>query len=119
MDPLSDKKDMLDSRIVNALRACSDALQRQCPNVVAELILFGSQATGHAAPESDVDVLALVEEDISPEMKKTIHDTVYEVSLDFDVVISVLITTRRQWDSPVTQLLPIYRNIAKEGIRVA
>lgn len=43
MDQLSDKKDMLDSKIVNALNACSQLLQRVHPNAGAELILFGSQ----------------------------------------------------------------------------
>ena len=119
MHQLSDKTDILDSRIVNALNACSEMLQRVYPNAVAELILFGSQARGHADPESDVDVLVLVEEHISSETQKAIHGAIYEVSLDFDVVISAIILTKPQWDSPVSAVLPLHQNIEREGVRVA
>lgn len=119
MYQLSDKTDILDSKTVNALNACSGMLQSAYPKAKTELILFGSQARGQADPESDVDLLVLVEDGISSQQQKAIHDAIYEVSLDYDVVISAIILKKSQWNSPISMVLPLYQNIEREGVRVA
>ena len=119
MDKLSDKIDILDVNVINALNACSKMLQNDWPYAGAEAILFGSQARGQAGAESDVDLLVLVEETITSEQEKAIHDDIYEISLDFDVVISAIILTKQQWNSPVSAILPLHQNIEREGVLVA
>ena len=84
-----------------------------------EVVLYGSQARGNAAPDSDLDLLIIVDESMCSAPKGTIHDTLYEISLQYDVVLSIIITTRQQWESSLTKSLPLYQDIMQEGIRVA
>lgn len=119
MYQLSKKNDILDSRTVRTLNACSEMFRSRFPDIGAELILFGSQARGSADSESDIDLLVLVEEVMTSQQKKTVHDAIYEISLDDDVVISALIVNKQQWNSPVCRELPLYRNVTREGVRLA
>ena len=68
------------------------------------LYLFGSYATDEAAPESDVDVLIVLDEvmDYGREIEHTGH-LVSGLSLDYDVSISRVFVSSAAWrnrDSP-------------------
>jgi predicted nucleotidyltransferase len=119
MYSLSDKIQTLDRCVLNAVRACKELLCDGRQDFEVEVVLYGSQARGDARPESDMDLLVIADHSLTPVQKKAIHDALYEISLEHDVVISTIITTRQQWESPVTKLLPLYRNVVNEGIRVA
>jgi predicted nucleotidyltransferase len=84
----------------------------------AELFLFGSKATKSSNPDSDWDVLVLLNQDtVEPEMEKTIMDDFYEFELKTGTVISPLIYSKTVWNKtrPATRL---FKKIAKEGIRL-
>ncbi len=120
MYSLDEKVETLDSRVLKAVRACQRMLRgSDILSSEVEAVLYGSQARGDANPSSDVDLLVIVDDSVNTEHKKALHDSLYEISLKYDVVISSIIIARRQWESPVTKLLPLYKNIASEGIRVA
>jgi len=119
MYSLAEKSLVLGSEVLDALKACKQMLCERFEKLNLQIVLFGSQARGQADAFSDVDLLIIADNDLTASEKRAIHDLLYEISLEYDVVISSIITTRRQWESPVTQLLGLYRNIAEEGIRVA
>jgi len=119
MQNLNEINHDLGSRVKQALLACRDVLLAYDRAICAEIILFGSVARGTSDAESDIDLLILVDKPLTAEMKTAIHGGLYEVSLAYDVVISSIIKTRQQWNSPVVKILPLYRTIEKEGIRVA
>lgn len=119
MNNLTDITDILESQVVKAVLACRDLLCSAYSHLEPEIILYGSQARGSADPESDIDLLILVNGTLSKEDKRAISDAIYEIDLELDVVISPLIKTRQQWSQPIVKVLPIYQNIQKEGVRVA
>lgn len=119
MYQLNEKTDLLNVNTLNALTACSKMLKMKYPNAGAELILFGSHVKGSADPESDIDLLVLVNDDVNSDWEKEIHDSIYEISLDYDVVMSAIILSKQRWDSPTSKILPLYQNIESEGVRVA
>jgi predicted nucleotidyltransferase len=78
------------------------------------ITLFGSQARGDQNPDSDIDVLVVLESMINPgeEIKRT-GKIVADLSLHYDVVISCLFIDEIQYQTRNNALL---RNIRQEGV---
>ena len=82
-----------------------------------QLILYGSYARGDYTPESDVDILVLVDmsdEEIT-DIFNEISDCAYEFLLNQEIDITpVIVNTNRfnYWNDT----LPFYKNIKNEGV---
>jgi uncharacterized protein len=99
------------------LLSCLAAAQSVDPS--AQIILYGSRARGQAGPESDMDVLILLDQTPSSTAIDVIRDKIYDIGLEADVVVSVIIRGIGQWESPLSQATPYYKNIQREGILAA
>ena len=117
MYSLSEKEKLLHTEIKSVLLQCRNVIKSDYPN--AQIILYGSQARGQAQPESDIDLLVLLDEEIPAATKRHIHDLLYDIALTEDVVISSIIKSSRKWNLPINQATPLYEIIQKEGIKVA
>ena len=80
---------------------------------LAQVILYGSQARDEAEPDSDIDVMIVVESplDRSAEMERTSR-LVAALSLKYDVVITPIIISSQQYQRDNQALI---RNVRKEG----
>ncbi len=116
MHNLAEKEKLLESRVKRILLACRDAIHANYPT--AGIVLYGSQARGQAAPESDMDLLVLLNDQVTAAKKRTIRDMLYEISLAQDVVISTIVRSYDTWNSPISQTMPLYKAIQREGIQV-
>jgi len=114
---LAEKEGMLGRRSKRVLLACRDAVCEKYPG--AGIVLYGSQARGQSKPESDVDLLVLLNEDVTPTKKRIIHDMLYEIGLAEDMVISTIVRSYSAWNSPISQAMPLYRTIQQEGVQLA
>ena len=84
----------------------------------AEVYLFGSQARGDSRPDSDWDILILVEDlKITNEIEDKFRDELYEIELESGQVISTFIYPKDYWQNTLI-FSPLYKNINKEGIRL-
>lgn len=63
-------------------------------------MLYGSQAQGEASSESDYDLLVLTSAPLAAETIRQIHDALYELKLNYGVVIS----TRQAQESRISAL---------------
>jgi predicted nucleotidyltransferase len=117
MYSLAEKERILSSQIRNVLLRCRDIVHSDYPN--AEIILYGSQATGQAQPESDVDLLVLLDEEVSAGTKRHIHDLLYDIAVEEEVVISSIIKSSRRWNLPISRATLLYEVIQEKGIKVA
>ena len=81
----------------------------------AKTVLYGSEARGEAGPDSDIDLLILLEDSEQPfeKRKLEIARQIYEVELDCGVIISPHFVLRCLWEKVTT---PFSINIQKEGI---
>jgi hypothetical protein len=84
---------------------------------VDRLIVFGSRAGENAPADSDLDIIALVD-DKTPEIENALDDVAYDVMWDhdFDPVISLRVFSVSVFESAVARGLSFYKNVDKQGI---
>ena len=103
-------------RRTEVVKQISKAIHRVEPTATA--ILYGSEARGDARPDSDIDVLILLDgeqRDLKREMEVT--GELYEIELSSGVLISPMIMLRRQWENRPFKT-PFYVNVMNEGVRI-
>ena len=84
---------------------------------VLELRVFGSRARGEASPESDLDVLVVVDY-LDHSIEKYISDCAWEAGFPEDVIIMpVAISLDTLKNSPIRESVFI-KNVYQEGITV-
>jgi len=113
---LAEKEAMLERHVKKIILDCRDAIRANYST--AEIVLYGSYARRQAGAESDVDLLVLLDEDVTPSKKRIIRDTLYEISLSADLAISTIIRNYDVWHSPISQATPFYKAVQREGIQV-
>ena len=96
------------------LARCRDAVQEVAPGAV--VILYGSRARSVAEPESDYDLLVLVEGPLNRQLEDRISDRLYALELESGTVLSLLVYEERTWDTPLCKAMPLHRNVDREGI---
>jgi predicted nucleotidyltransferase len=109
----SNKAHMGRKDIVNQI---SQAIRRVDPTATA--ILYGSEARGDARPDSDIDVLILLEGDRRDlKHEDELAGELYEIELATGVLVSPMIMLRKQWENRPFKT-PFYVNVMNEGIRI-
>lgn len=84
----------------------------------AEAYLFGSRSRGDQRPDSDWDVLILVNnQNISDALEDKFRDTLYNLEVETGQIISVLIYPKNYWNKNLVYS-PLYKSVQKEGIRL-
>ena len=96
------------------LEKCRSAINNIDSN--AEVILFGSRARGEGEPESDFDIIILIGEEATLKKEDIFRGQLYPIKLETGVVITVMLITRKDWDSPLQRAMPLFQNIRKDGL---
>ncbi len=98
------------------LQKCKSILESHYRSRFRGLVLFGSAARGEAGPDSDIDLLVLLErpDDYFRELR-TIVDLLYPVQLESDRLISAKPAFVDEFDRGS---IPLYRVAQREGVRL-
>ena len=92
------------------VRAVKNTLHCVVPN--ATVILYGSEAR----PHSDIDILVLLDkEKITLNGRQQITYPLYDVGMETDTIISIMVLSKRAWENEMKITL-FYYNAMKEGI---
>jgi predicted nucleotidyltransferase len=84
----------------------------------ADIILYGSRARGDAHAESDWDFLILLDGAVDDARTDTIRHRLYEIEWDAGEVISSIVRSRQEWDTPLHQVTPLSKVIRAQGILI-
>ena len=100
------------------LRETLEAVKSQVRGIAGEdarLIIYGSYARGEEREDSDVDLMVVLPDDkFTLKIKDTIHDAIFEIGYDADLLISVLIVSEsieRKFKG-----FKVFASVEKEGV---
>ncbi len=82
------------------------------------LVLFGSRARGDNEPDSDVDVLVVLDGPVSHESEEYVRSCAWELSYENGVVIFPLVVARTEWEEGPASASLLAAAVGNEGIEV-
>ncbi|WKZ60627.1 MAG: nucleotidyltransferase domain-containing protein [Cyclobacteriaceae bacterium] len=81
----------------------------------AKIYLYGSRARGTMRPDSDWDLLILLNKDnITADVEKSVTYPLYDLEFETGQVISPMVYSEKEWRTK-HRVTPFYANIMREG----
>jgi DNA polymerase sigma len=81
-----------------------------------QVILFGSRARGDADPESDMDVLVILDEPRTPQVRDAVSDCSWQAGFAAGVLVASVCITRDEWDNGPEAHSAFAEAVRSEGI---
>ena len=85
---------------------------------LSRLILFGSRARGDNEPDSDIDVLVVLDGPVSHESEEYVRSCAWELSYENGVVIFPLVVARTEWEEGPASASLLAVAVGNEGVEV-
>lgn len=83
-------------------------------DMLSHIILFGSQARGDDTPDSDIDIMIVLNRDTMPELEdERVSKVTGPLCREYDVVISCITVPEGRF---LLEDTPFLRNVRNEGI---
>ncbi len=98
-------------------KALQDSYQRlKADYPIKKLVIYGSVARGDSTTESDIDLLVITEKRMNHRQRLAMCDIIFEVNLTHGTTISILVVDWETWHTGLWSILPIKREIERDGI---
>ncbi len=112
-------KNIKDQQFLELLTDVKEKVLKLFGGKLRQLILYGSYARNEQDPESDIDIMILVDENEAALREYTykIADIMTDLSLKYDKFISLTEEAYSRY-SEYLDVLPYFRNIYDEGIEI-
>ena len=82
---------------------------------LAKVYLYGSRARGTMKPDSDWDLLILLNKDkITDDIERSVTYPLYDLEFEIGEVISPMVYSEKEWNSKHS-ITPFYSNVMREG----
>jgi predicted nucleotidyltransferase len=96
------------------LRDIKKAVSAADPEAI--LILYGSYARGEQRPDSDIDLLVIINRDkVTYDDRIRIGHPLYDIQLESEKLISPVIFSKTQWETK-HKITSFYKNVLRDGI---
>jgi predicted nucleotidyltransferase len=93
-------------------------LTQRFPGLVQQIVIFGSKARGTATADSDLDILLVIREG-NWRLKDLVTEPGYELALGTDVVPSIIVCTKEEWEEYQRDKAPFWQTVNRDGVVVA
>ncbi|NLB78061.1 MAG: nucleotidyltransferase domain-containing protein [Clostridiaceae bacterium] len=108
-----------DGKLDPLLEELKNELQKVYGSHLRSIILFGSYARGDYDPESDIDIMVLVDLDDAGQRQfsNALVEKVADIFIKYGVLISVIDSNYKDFNSRASYV-PFYKNVIREGVVV-
>ena len=104
------------ARLDQILREFRDGLDRIYGSRLVRVVLFGSQARDEAEPDSDIDVMLVLQGAVDPHREiRRLSSFTSGLSLKHDLVISCVYVSEEDFGNEQS---PLMLNVRREGVLV-
>jgi uncharacterized protein (UPF0332 family)/predicted nucleotidyltransferase len=100
-----------------AVQTFIDRLRDRFGERVARTILFGSKARGDSGPDSDIDILIIVDAD-DWQSEEMVYGIASAVDVEYDVLLNAHLLTRERWEDFTRRRAALWLNIQRDGIEL-
>ena len=107
---------ILSSNERQALREFLRYLQTALPAHLVRVALFGSKARNSSRPESDLDVLVILDRD-DRALRREILAEASHLSMQYDLLLSPRVIGRQRWER--LRDFSLYRNVTRDALDLA
>lgn len=81
----------------------------------AKIYLYGSRARGSMKPDSDWDLLILIDnEKVTRDVERNVTYPLYDLEFEIGEVISPMVYSEKEWNTKY-RVTPFYSNVMREG----
>jgi predicted nucleotidyltransferase len=86
---------------------------------LVKIILYGSYARDQQGPESDIDIMLLVNynEQEMQGLKEALNEIKFDILFKYNLVLSILVKDNQHFNNYL-DVLPFYKNVYNEGIAI-
>ena len=85
-------------------------------NMIADVVLFGSQIEGNATTDSDFDVLIVLKAEDSRLIRKMINDLCYDFDLKYNIFLDTQIISEAELNHGLRGKHPVFKKAIREGL---
>lgn len=82
------------------------------------MILFGSRARGDADPDSDMDVLVVLEGPVDDRVRSIVSECAWEAGFGKGIVVISIAVSRQEWEEGPLSSSLLALAVQKEGVEV-
>jgi predicted nucleotidyltransferase len=107
----------MDENVKELLAEVKKKLKNLFAGNLSDIILYGSYARGDYDKESDIDILALVEESRLKDYNDKIIEFEIDLTIKYDIMPSILVENKKYFlENRDMEFL--FQNVEKEGISI-
>jgi uncharacterized protein len=85
---------------------------------ISKMILFGSRARGDSEPDSDMDVLVILDEPVCKQSRDIVSDYAWELGFEAGIVVVPVVVSRDTWEHGPEQASLLARAVREEGVSI-
>jgi uncharacterized protein len=85
---------------------------------LSEMILFGSRARGDSDPDSDMDVLVVLDGPVSKQSREIVSDCAWKIGFDAGIVVVPVVVSRENWEQGPEHESLLAKAVKEEGVSI-